>query len=301
MKAQERSTALPAPQGSSPAKPTTGEWDGQVVAIGDDLVELEENTERATVAADASASVEKGKPARPARDADLPRERRRTVVSNIPAQLAKSMGQIRDPAGSAVVRPWSEVRERALPAPAGRPVDARSEPGVPSAPMPAEVTRRVAAEEVETLEPDEAIDTYSVELIDEPSLPPAEQVRSLIDRARAQMNGGNLGAAVIAADQALAEAAKAPQPDVADLVKTSRPLFDRIFAAYVGLLGQVPVRARTDEEIAGQELGERTQYLLRSIDGKQTLEQLAATTGIPPVEAMKIAASLLAAGIVRVP
>jgi hypothetical protein len=62
----------------------------------------------------------------------------------------------------------------------------------------------------------------------------------------------------------------------------------------------VPVRVRTDEQIAGQELGERTQYLLRSVDGQQTLEQLAANTGIPPVEAMKIAASLLAAGIVKV-
>ena len=126
-------------------------------------------------------------------------------------------------------------------------------------------------------------------------------MRSLVESARTHIEGGNLGAAVIAADQALAEAAKAPQDaEVADLVKTARPLFDRIFAAYVGLLAQVPVRARTDEQIAGQELGERTQYLLKSIDGKQTLEQLAANTGIPPVEAMKIAASLLAAGIVKV-
>ena len=40
--------------------------------------------------------------------------------------------------------------------------------------------------------------------------------------------------------------------------------------------------------------------MLKAIDGKQTLEQIATNTGIPPVEAMKIAASLLAAGIVRV-
>ena len=55
-----------------------------------------------------------------------------------------------------------------------------------------------------------------------------------------------------------------------------------------------------DEQIAGQELGERTHHLLKAIDGIQTLEQIATSTGIPTVEAMKIAASLLAAGIVRV-
>jgi hypothetical protein len=301
MKAQERSAARPA-QGNGAPKSGTGEWDGngKVVSMGEDFVELEENTERALAPAEGKAPVENSKLARSTGDAHLPRERRSTVVSNIPAQLAKSMGEIRDPAGPVVARPWSEVRDPVLPRPSGRPAAARSNPGAPSAPMPPEVTRRVGTDEVESLAPDQPLDTYSVELVDELALPPAEQVRSLIDRARTHIDGGNLGAAVIAADQALAEAAKAPQSDVADLLKTSRPLFDRIFAAYVGLLGQVPVRARTDEEIAGQELGDRTQYLLKSIDGKQTLEQLAATTGIPPVEAMKIAASLLAAGIVRV-
>jgi hypothetical protein len=294
MKAQERSATPPEPEGSSPTRAATGEWDGKVVAMDDDFVELDDNTERAAVPAHANAPVEK--PARPASDAHLPRERRATVVSAIPAQLAKSMGDVRDPAGPAAVRPWSEVRDPVLPPPSGTP---RSTPGVP-APMHQEVTRPVSAEEVATLESDESIDTYSVEFFDEPAMPPLEQVRSLVDSARSQMDRGNLGAAVIAADQALAEAGKTSENEVTDLVKTSRPLFDRIFAAYVGLLSQVPVRARSDEELAGQELGERTRYLLNSIDGKQTLEQLAVTTGIPPVEAMKLAASLLAAGIVRV-
>jgi hypothetical protein len=147
----------------------------------------------------------------------------------------------------------------------------------------------------------EVVESYSVELIDDdPSLPPAEHIRSLINRARTLMEAGNLGGAVITADQTLAEAAKFPQAEVADLVKAARPLFDRIFAAYVGLLGQVPVRQRSDADLVGRELGERTKYLLAHIDGKQTLEELSTSTGIPPVEAMKIAASLLAAGIVRV-
>lgn len=301
MKAQERSAAHPAPD-DAPADPATGEWDGKVVAMSDDdFIELEENTDHAVVPGATSASVDNGKPPRVASDAHLPRERRATVISNIPAQLAKSMGEIRDPAGPANVRPWSEVRDPVLPPPSGR-GDVRPIAGAP-APMNQEVTRPITAEEVAALEPepDEPTDTYNVELFDDSGVPPAETVRSLVESARTHIEGGNLGAAVIAADQALAEAGKAPNDaEVADLTKNARPLFDRIFAAYLGLLAKVPVRVRTDEQIAGQELGERTEYLLRSVDGKQTLEQLAAGTGIPPVEAMKIAASLLAAGIVKI-
>ena len=176
------------------------------------------------------------------------------------------MGEIREP-GFATPAPRGQ-----LPRPTGAPRDA----GVPT-PMPAEVTRRVDRRRRPPCwtQRKESTDTYSVELLDDSNLPPLAQVQALIDSAHNYIERGNLGAAVIAADQALVEAAKTPQDDVADLVKTSRPLFDRIFAAYVGLLGQVPVRARSDEEIAGQELGERTEYLLASIDGTQTLEQLA--------------------------
>jgi len=302
MKAQERSAADPA-QDEAPAEPTTGEWDGKVIAMGDeDFIELEENTDRAVVPGGPSASAENGKPAHASGETHLPRERRATVVSNIPAQLAKSMSQIRDPAGPQVVRPWSEVRDPVLPPPSGR-GDVRPIPGTP-APMNQEITRPISADEVAALEPEpeEPTDTYNVELFDDSTAAPADTVRSLVNSARTHIEGGNLGAAVIAADQALAEAGKAPHDaEVVDLTKSARPLFDRIFAAYLGLLGQVPVRARTDEQIAGQELGERTQYLLKSIDGKQTLEQLATATGIPPVEALKIAASLLAAGIIKVP
>lgn len=311
MKAQERSAISPA-QEDAPARAATGEWDGKVVSMGDDFIELDENTERAELSTDSNAPVENGAPARATGDAHLPRERRATVVSAIPAELAKSMGQIRDLAGAQAVRPWSEVRDPVLPAnpvlplppvlppPSGR-SDLRPIAGTP-APMHEQITRPVAPEELAALnaEPEEFTDTYSVELFDDSSVPIEEQVRSMIESARTHMDGGNLGAAVIAADQAMAEAGKTTQTDVADMVKQARPLFDRIFAEYVGLLNQVPVRARTDEQIAGQELGDRTQYLLKAIDGKQTLEQIAASTGIPTVEAMKIAASLLAAGIVRV-
>ncbi len=299
MKAQEGAAVRP-PQENAQAKSATGEWDGKVVSMGEEYEEIEETTETTVLAMEASAADGKGKgkgqskggrPNGEERDANLPRERRRTVVSSIPAQLAKSMGEIREPGFA------TPAARAQLPRPTGAPRDA----GVP-VPMPHEVTRRVNEGATTALldAEEESTDTYSVELLDDSNLPPLAQVQALIDSAHNYIEGGNLGAAVIAADQALVEAAKTPQQEVADLVKTSRPLFDRIFAAYVGLLGQVPVRMRSDEEIAGQELGERTEYLLASIDGTQTLEQLATSTGIPPVEAMKIAASLLAAGIVRV-
>jgi hypothetical protein len=262
-----------------------GDGNGQVEPLGDELSDFGEPTERSLVDVDAIAPDPAAKPAAVVapptpvlpRGADdkVARERRPTVVSPIPAQLAKSMmSDLRPPAPVPmhveVTRPISDAKPQL-----GAPPSAH--PNVDSAQV------------------------YSiVEVIDEPSLPPRAHIQALVNRARSLMEGGNLGGAVIAADQTLVEAAKAPQDEVADLVKAARPLFDRIFAAYVGLLGQVPVRLRSDDELTGQELGARTKYLLSHIDGKQTLEELSSHTGIPPVEAMKIAASLLAANIIRV-
>jgi hypothetical protein len=264
------------PQGEAPrsAEAQGTDWDGRVAPTGDDLFDLNDNTERSPFDLDAIDPAPAASPAPvlpPApRDEKLMRERRATVVSPIPAQLARSM--------------MSDV------------------PGAP-APMHQQPTRPITEAEAKTAgahPKNEAVDTYSVELIDEPSLPPRALIQSLINRARTFMESGNLGGAVIVADQTLAEAAKAPQNQVADLVKAAGPLFDRIFAAYVGLLGQVPVRMRSEADLVGQELGERTTYLLSHIDGKRTLEEVSTASGIPPVEAMKIAASLLAAGVVRV-
>jgi hypothetical protein len=283
MKAQE-GVAVPTPPEGTPPATQSGQWDGKVAAAEDDFGDLNEPSERSQVPEaerapgnkpGAGGAQKAPGPARgPAHDSFLTRERRATVVSSIPAQLAKSM--------------MHEPREAGTPATQAtqptRPVADASQPHLTGA-TPA----------------DEVLDTYSVELLDdEPELPPREHIQSLISRARTLMEAGNLGGAVITADQTLAEAAKAPQTEVADLVKAARPLFDRIFAAYVGLLTQTPVRLRSDADLVGQELGERTKYLLSHIDGRQTLEQVSTRTGIPPVEAMKIAASLLAAGIIRV-
>ena len=272
MKSHER-VAVREPQGNAQGQSASREWDGKAVSMGDDFEEfdLDENTEKAVATKEAIPS-EVARPKVSLPEPSVPRERRPTLVSSIPAQLARAM--------------MAEVAHAGAPAP-----------------VPHEVTRRVDARELDldvVVEREESTSTYSVELVDEQALPPRAQVEALVEEARSFMDRGNLGAAVIAADQALAEAAKANVPEIGDLIKAARPLFDRIFAAYVGLLGQVPVRARTVEQLIGQELGERTNYLLASVDGVKTLEQLSASTGIPPVEAMRIAASLLAAGIVRV-
>ena len=277
---------MPTPPEGTPPATQSGQWDGKVAAAEDDFGDLNEPTDRSQVpeaerspgnkpsAASAERAPAPAPRPGPAHDSFLSRERRPTVVSSIPAQLAKSM--------------MHEPREAGTPAALAtqptRPVADAAQPNLTGATPAAEV-----------------LDTYSVELLDDdPELPPQEHIQSLISRARTMMETGNLGGAVITADQTLAEAAKFPQAEVADLVKAARPLFDRIFAAYVGLLAQTPVRLRSDADLMGQELGERTKYLLAHIDGKQTLEQLSASTGVPPVEAMKIAASLLAAGIIRV-
>ena len=273
---------MPTPPEGTPPPTRKRVWDGKVAACEDDFGDLNEPAERARVERSerppannpTTAGAQKTPGPGPADDSFLARERRQTVISSIPAQLAKSM--------------MNEPRE------AGTPTALATQPTRP-------VADSSQADPTGARPTAEVFDTYSVELLDdEPELPPRDHIQSLISRARTLMEAGNLGGAVITADQTLVEAGKAPQTEVADLVKAARPLFDRIFAAYVGLLTQTPVRLRSDADLVGQELGERTKYLLSHIDGRQTLEQLANGIGMAPVEAMKIAASLLAASIIRV-
>ena len=285
-------------KGDAPPKPATGEWDGRVGAMGDEFVELEDQTERAVLGGEDSFA--QAEPVASRGEAYVPHERRATVVSPISAELAKSMDKVRDPAAPQEIVPRSVREVRRVPTlREGRRAGPEPEPAAPAV-SSYEVTRRVEESGPAVQPKDEMVETYSIELIEELALPPKEQVESLIERARSAMEGGNLGAAVIAADQALAEAGHASDEEVGNLVKLARPLFDRIFAAYVGLLEQIPERARSDEQIAGQEIGDRTKQLLAGVDGLLTLEQLSTRTGIPPVEAMAIAASLLAAAIIRI-
>jgi hypothetical protein len=203
------------------------------------------------------------------RDGDAARLRRATVASPIPAKLAESMGTVRDPAAPEIEQPHEVTRR----------VDDTTER------TPAEAGQSASSAPLEPLVDDDSAQG---------------RVAAMIRRARACMAAGNLGGAVLAADQAMAEAAKAPPPGLNDLIEPARPLFDQIFISYVGLLGRVPVRARADDDLAGAPLDGRTAALLSRIDGRLTLEQLFRASQIPPVEAVGIAAALLQAGIIRV-
>jgi hypothetical protein len=238
---------------------------GGVVAMAEDLVDLDETTDRA-VAFDGGHGHDEppvqraGDP-----DRDVSRGRRSTVVSPLPALLAQSMGQVRDPAAPA--RAYQDVT---------RPVGVAAD-GRPSG---------------------DSGTSYRVEIIDR-SQGIKGLIAGLIDDARACMDTGDLGGAVLAADRAMAEAGHAPSPAVAEIIAPARPLMDRIFASYVGLLGQVPVKAFTEREISVQPLDDHHRALLAAIDGVMTLEQVLRASRVPAVEAVRIAASLLHGGIIR--
>jgi hypothetical protein len=245
---------------------------------------LRETTEKAPASARRGGAPPKVPEWKRERDGEAVRARRSTVVSPIPALLAKSMGQVSD---------HSAVRDPAAPVVAHQ-----------------EITRRVVDEELNGpgARGPGARDTvdrggssgYSVELVDGSKATARESAAVLILRARACMERGDLGGAVLAADEVLAEGERAKVPGIADLLEAARPLFDQIFASYIGLLGEVPILARSPEEISAMELDDKTQTLVSRINGILTLEKLFSVSKIPAVEAVRIAATLLSDGIIRV-
>ena len=84
-----------------------------------------------------------------------------------------------------------------------------------------------------------------------------QRAAALIDEARAALDAGDLTEAVTAAEGALHEADEAPPPGIVEVIEPARPLLARVFAAYVGPLGGVPVLAPRAAEIARVRLGER--------------------------------------------
>jgi len=257
------------------------EWDDLVAGIDEQLIEVsDEITDRALApeadgdTAITSAVPELAEEGSGAQMSARSRGRRATVVSPIPAMLAQSMGRIPEPPAPAV-----PVAITASHTEITRPVV--------EAGAPAKAARSQGSS------------SYEIELTDTPLSPERRRASELIEQARACFTQGNLPGAVLAADELLAGTENRTSP-VADLVETARPLFDQIFASYVGLLGEVPVMARSDEEVAALGLDERTRALLSRVDGVQTLEQLFSISKIPAVEAVRIAASLMSAGVIRV-
>lgn len=127
-----------------------------------------------------------------------------------------------------------------------------------------------------------------------------QRAATLIDRARAALDEGDLTAAVDAAEGAMREADEAPPPGIVEVIEPARPLLTRVFAAYVGPLSEVPVLAPRAAEIARDRLGERERALVGRIDGLRTLEELFDGSGLGSTDALRIAAQLIRTGAIRV-
>jgi hypothetical protein len=85
-----------------------------------------------------------------------------------------------------------------------------------------------------------------------------------------------------------------------ELLDASQPLFERIFGSFVGPLAGTPVLACSWEQILAHRLGDSTRSFLRRIDGVRTLEQTLGHSSIPPQHALRIAASALRAGFIKI-
>jgi hypothetical protein len=77
-------------------------------------------------------------------------------------------------------------------------------------------------------------------------------------------------------------------------------MLERVLAAFVGPLARTPTLGRPWEEIAAHRLGDSTRSFLSRIDGVRTLEQTLGHSSIPPQHALRIAASALRAGFIKV-
>jgi hypothetical protein len=233
---------------------------------------------------------------------DLSRDRRVTLTSPIPAQLAEEMLS-GETDGDRPTIPGT------IPATMSAAVRAARDPAAPQQRPQDQHTRRLGEGE------DEEHHTRRVGDSDRQRLgqgsgkvTPSEagisasrqRASALIDEARAALDEGDLTAAVTAAEGALRESDEAPPPGIVEVIEPARPLLARVFAAYVGPLGGVPVLAPRAAEIARARLGEQERALIGRIDGLRTLEELFDGSGLGSTDALRIAARLIRAGAVRV-
>jgi hypothetical protein len=202
---------------------------------------------------------------------NLERDRRDTLTSPISALIAESMSDI------------AETR--------GRDPDAPQGEGV-------ELTRRVGDTDRQ-LARSHAVQAAAVASND-PNAQRRQRAAHLIDQSRALMESGALTGAVVAAEQALDEAERASPPGIAEVIEPARPLLSKVFAAYVGDLSEVPVMAKRIETISPLGLDDRRRAVLALVDGQRTLEEVLAGARLHGADGLRIAASLLRAGILRV-
>jgi hypothetical protein len=222
---------------------------------------------------------------------DLSRDRRVTVSSPIPAQIAEEMLSGKDD------RPT-------LPGSSSGPIRGSRDDAAPGA-YPRDIvddddevdyTRRVGDTDKHRL----GSGSGRVARSEEGIAAWRQRAAALIDRARAALDEGDLTAAVTAAEGAMHEAEEAPPPGIVEVIEPARPLLARVFGAYVGPLGGVPVLAPRATEIARARLGDRERALVARINGARTLEELFDGSGLGSTEALRLAARLIRAGAVRI-
>ena len=210
---------------------------------------------------------------------DISRDRRVTLTSMVSAQIAEQMlasaRPPRDPAAP-LQRPEQHTRR----------VGENDE----------NHTRRVGDSDRQPLAPGSGL----IEPADASVAARRQHAAALIDEARAALDEGDLTAAVNAAEGALHESDEAPPPGIIEVIEPARPLLARVFGAYVGPLGGVPVLAPRAAEIARARLGDRERALIERIDGTRTLEELFDGSGVGSTDALRIAARLIRAGAVRI-
>jgi hypothetical protein len=119
------------------------------------------------------------------------------------------------------------------------------------------------------------------------------------DEARAAMDAGDLGSAVMATEAALREADEAPAPGIVEVIEPARPLLNRVLATYVGPTSGLPILAPRADDVAPR-LGDRERALLRRIDGQRTLEELFDGSGVGAMDALRIVARLIRIGAIRI-
>jgi hypothetical protein len=258
--------------------------DNEAARLGDDLVEDADITptssrapqSRATVT-DEDARITKDHSGRTdtmkTAEINVDRDRRATLTSPISALIAESMTEV-----SEVI----QGRDPAAPQPEGD-----------------ELTRRVGDSDKQPSARDHSAG-YTVEVSNDANAQRRVRAARLIDQARALMESGALAGAVVAAEQALDEAERAVAPGIAEVIEPARPLLAKVFSTYVGPLSEVPVLAKRLEVISPLALDDRRRAVIALIDGVRTLDQVLDAAHIHASDALRIAASLMRAGIIRV-
>lgn len=206
---------------------------------------------------------------------DVERDRRSTLVSPIPAMVAEWMRKETEGGPGVAV-----ARDPAAPEEGG-----------------GEQTRRLG-DSSEKQRYDRSAG-YEVE-VDDGNAEHRQRAARCIDRARDCLEAADLAGAVRAAEEAFSEADQAAPPGIVEVIEPARPMLTQIFAAFVGPTSEVPVLARRSDEIGAFALDERMRAVIAGVDGTRSLEQIFDAARIPMGDALRITATLMRAGIVRV-